>query len=456
MFKSLDLKRLEQRFMVPEAEAALVLNKLGQIMAPVSYSERQFNQTIYVNDDELSVPWGISLKARRYITKPDGTIIIGPSDLFNCELKWEETAGGAGRIKTKFSLTLPDFCLLAAKQLTDIIGQQVSLRPHILIQYRRCHFIPRDNAEMRVTADQEMEYGFFPLGQPMVRLGQEKGLRVEIKMDKNKNSSAYKEVVDLMCQRGAVPTISKKNQAYNFHAKYLDQFGTKLHKELAGTEIESKFSVSHPRPYAFFMELKKAFLRGEFPDFFLDPYPYTKAGTSINFYWTRLEKGKMVEGIKLLYRGQQFRIVTKAQTQILPDEFGLSCVMKRHEEKGERFDLSFENLKNVLAQYTEKFGQLTPQGHLLRSRLALWPENKKSGRVYHLNLDRCVKDDEVFYQLELEYVGRRPEVKQTNVDPERKIIKELCGLSWSVYLFANRQAQVLLPSQTTKLEWLTT
>ena len=433
------------------------MRRLSKLLTPISFSEKPFNQTLYLNNDELSVPWNISFKARRYVAEPADTLIIDTKEQFSCEMKKRESEGGPGREKIKIRSTLSDFCRWAALQLSEI-AKDFPLRPYILTQYRRRHFVSPENKGIRVTVDTEMAYGFLPEDQPFIWLSREKGLRVEIKTDsETTNIALCANVIELLQKHGALPVISKKDQVYNFHAKYLDQFSSKLQKELVNTEIEAKFLIEHPRPHILFLGLKNAFRQGEFPDFFLDPYPFTQIKASVNFYWTRFKNGKATEGVKLLHKGLMFRAITKTETRILEDSHGLKCLMARQEEKGKRLEYSRENLEQVLAQYAEKFGALALQGYLFRHRLSFWPENRKSGRFYHLTVDRCTKDGKILYQLEIEYVGRKLD-QPFDANPQEEILKDLDNLSWAVYQFSNKNASfshpVLLPSQLTKLEWL--
>lgn len=452
--ENIDFKRIEQRFMVPQNEADKVLRRLKDLFSPVFYSNKSITQTIYFDNEELCVPWGTSIKARRYIKPTDQAETFNPTEKFFCEIKTEKKAGHSGREKIKFLSTLPDFGRWATEKLSDILNSQ-KIHPYLLIQYHRQHFILPQQNEMRVTADIAMAYGFFQKNH-LVWLGHETGLRIEIKISpRMEEEPAYLLLLNLLQQHGAVMTISKKEQAHNFLGRYQDQFGDKLQKELFQTELEAKFTVESPAAYNFFLKLKKAFSEKKIAGFYIDPYPYTKASASVNFYWTRLEKGEALDGVKLLYRGGEFRIVTKAQTRIIKDHYGLNCLMIRREEKGERFKHSRENLQRVLAEHTEKFGALTPRGCLLRSRLAIWPENLKTGRIYHLSLDRCAQNGRVFYQLEIEYVGKKATYDPTPTDPLNEIISELAALSHEVCCFTENEETKLRPSQLTKLEWLT-
>lgn len=458
--KTIDLTRLERRFIVPKEEAASLLKCLNKASKSLSH-DKEIVQTIYLNDDNLSASWKMSLKARRYLKRPDiEAIDINPSELFKCELK-KERAGNPVKTKTKVYSTLPNFCFWATTRLSDVLGS-TSLRPHVLSQYRRRHFLPlptNNNLEMRVTADTEMAYGFFPKDRPFVWTGKENGLRVEIKTNPElTDSAAYKEIVILLQQHGAIPVISKKGQAYNLHAKYLNQqFGSKIQKELLDTEAEAKFLINHPQPTALFFEIRKALQNREIPGFSLDSYPHTHSSDSINFYWdTGREK---TNGLKLLYKGLFFRAVTKAKTRILKDAYGLNCLMVRQEKKGERTEYSRENLDRVLTEHAEKFGPIKPLGHLSRARLSIWADNINNGRIFHLTIDRCTKEGgKVLYQLEIEYAGRKAVYPQSEITPEKDIMKNLCDLSWSIYQFANKKAApshpFLTPNQLTKLEWL--
>lgn len=310
--KTIEFKRLERRFIVPKEAMAPVLKELDRTLKRLFY-DKEIVQTVYLNNDDLPASWTCSLKARRYLKNPaetTETVDIDPEELFKCELK-KDGAKDQAKIKTKNYLTIPGFCSWAAARLKSA-SDPAPLRPHILSQYRRFHFTLKGNSEMRVTADMETGYGFFPQDRPFVWIGKEDGLRVEIKTTPEMiNGTACKKIINLLQQHGALPVISKKGQAYNLHARYLNrQFGSKMQKELINTEAEAKFLIDHPQPSVFFLEIKKALQSGKIPGFCFGSYPYVHSGNSINFYWNAAEE-KAANELKLLFKGLFFRAVTK-------------------------------------------------------------------------------------------------------------------------------------------------
>lgn len=451
---TIDLSRVEQRFLVPFGEEGRLAADIAMILQFTTYSDRPFSQTVYINDDELSVPWGVSLKARRYIGQPQQRIRLHPRTLFSCEIKTEESEGSQRRLKQKKVMRLKDFCQWASTELAFVLAGAI-LRPHIVTQYYRRHYVSQDE-DLRLTLDTEMQYGFFPANRPFIWTGNEDGGRVEIKIDQDAMASQeYQLVMDILSQHGAITVISKKEQGYNFHGHYLDiNFGCRPQKELRGVEIEAKFEVCHPQPQRLFDDLKRAFLVGSFAGYMLEDYPFTQATASINHYWSRMIGNQIVDGVKFLYRAGHFGIVTKEKTIVIEDPHHLNCILRRSENKSEVYRQTKENVERILASHQGSFGDLRYCGFVYRQRHAFWPENVSNGRIYHLSLDRCICSGRILYQMELEYVGRRPGDWQVSSSAEEEIVAELSELAWVIYQYINRESQILVPSQLTKFEWL--
>lgn len=447
----IDLRRTEQRFFISQSESELLLTELLKLLDEVSFSDRPYSQTVYIGDDEFLVPWGISLKARRYLPCQLEKVTFEPTTTFNCEIKAEESAGSQGRIKEKRSLTISDFInwIKISLKITEAI------RPHVLTQYHRRHFT-RPSMNLRLTFDTEIRYGYFlPEGQ-FIWTGDENGSRIEIKVDEQAfGSQVYGQILAILEHHGAMPVISKKEQAYNFQGAYLDGFSCKPQKEITGVEIEAKFEVNQSHYQKLLADLKNGFLAGVFPGLYIaDDYPYTQATTSINHYWSKAISGQPSDGVKLLFRVGNFSVVTKADTIVIPDPHQLGCILKRTEKKSQVYPHTNQALREIIEYYTNLFGPLEYCGFVYRQRRAFWPETIKEGRIYHLSIDRCITPRGLLYQLELEYVGRRPGDWQVSSSTEEKIIAELGELAWAIYNWVNRGGDVLMPSRLTKFEWL--
>ena len=255
----IELRRTEERFIVPSEAVTGLLDQIQTVLSPVVYSEKPFVQTVYIGDDEYSVPWGVSLKARRYLRGFQGAVLLEPEAIFNCEIKREESAGSSGRIKEKRSLTLDEFMQWVRDEFPKLYG--VAIRSHLLTQYYRYHFAGGDEA-LRLTFDWNIRYGFFTDCQSLRWLGGERGARVEMKTDQQSaDSPIYQQVVGILESHGAFPVISKKEQGYNLVGAYLDTFGGGPQKELVGMEIEAKFEVAESDYQVFLADLKAAFAR---------------------------------------------------------------------------------------------------------------------------------------------------------------------------------------------------
>lgn len=454
----IDLVRTEQRFFVPKDSQAELLKKMSRILAEKKFSENPYAQTIYLGEDEFAYSWGTSLKARRYLPEAESNIQINPATPFNCEIKREETEGSLVRWKVKKILTLSQFIDWIKVKIPE--AEKWGVRPYVLSQYHRRHFVNSEET-LRLTADTEIKYGYF-LSHEMsffasfLWTGEEDGLRIEIKASEEVfKSSLYRQLLEVLRQAGALPVISKKEQAYNFHGNFIDTTkGCKPKKEIADSEIEAKFIVL-ANHYRFFLnDLKAAFSSGAFTGIGIaSDYPYSQATTSMNQYWGRRLNGKLVDGVKLLFRPGNFSVVIKEQTEFLPNQYGLGCVLKRREIKGDVIPHVEETMTETLERYEEIFGPLELCGMVYRQRQAFWPETEKTGRIYHISLDRCISEGKILYQLEIEYVGRRPGDWQPATELE--IVNEITNLAWEVYLWANQRKQVLVPTMLTKFEWLT-
>jgi hypothetical protein len=99
-------------------------------------------------------------------------------------------------------------------------------------------------------------------------------------------------------------------------------------------------------------------------------------------------------------------------------------------------------------------GRLDYIGYLHRSRRAFWPENRKTGRIFHISLDKCQSfEGKVMWQLEVEYTGRYVDHLE-NISPDEAktaIRQEVADLAQETQAFCG---DCLIPSTLTKFDWL--
>lgn len=84
---NIDTKRFERRLVLPKGQLRSFIRDLRKILKPVSFSKNNYSQTIYLNTEDLRVPWGISIRARRYVKRPDKNITIDYLNDYICEFK---------------------------------------------------------------------------------------------------------------------------------------------------------------------------------------------------------------------------------------------------------------------------------------------------------------------------------------------------------------------------------
>ena len=412
--------RTEERYIVHLDEN--FLDRISPYVERKIFSDNEYVQTIYFNNEEHVVPFEFSIKARRYLPNPPKSPVMDDS-IFFLDLK-----RGSNKDKQKIRLKA------TLEEATKIINERYSfseipLRPYVLIEYLRQHYIPKNTRKIRITYDTNIKYFFFPKDQKeAVEIGRENDYaRVEIK--KEKPDKYFDNLIrEILQETNAVPVISKKFTAYNLIGLYhVRTSGKPFHKELKGYEIEAKLEVDTEE---IFQRIKQ-FFKDRNSEFRLPQhFPYTFESASINKYY-RNSKGLF----KAMFRGNEAEIVRKGNPEIIRDPFGLNCILKRKEKKGDVVPVNSRLIRSA---------QL--QGELYRMRKAFWVENPQTRRFYHISLDCCLGLPGTLYQLEVEYTGRyKPEVGR-----EEEIVEDIAKLTKTLI----ERFPELKPSQLTKQDWL--
>ena len=87
------------------------VTEISKVLQEATFSENKVVETIYFNDDGYSVPWGYSLKARRFLPDFDPVVTLDPSRIYRVEVKGED--GLNRRTKMQGEMQLKDvLCLL--------------------------------------------------------------------------------------------------------------------------------------------------------------------------------------------------------------------------------------------------------------------------------------------------------------------------------------------------------
>ncbi|MBI3190948.1 hypothetical protein HYZ41_04575 [archaeon] len=358
------------------------LSRISPHFKEKEFSRNEFTQTIYFNNEEQTVPFGVSLKARRYIYSPD------PSIDENFEYFFDEKIGsGNKKTKKRTKIRFGDISSYV-NQNYNFLG--VPLRPYFMVVYHRNHYVPADENGIRLTLDIDMDYFFLPGNKKnvldAVYIGHENTYsRLEVK-EKNRTQSSehIKHIVDEM---NLIPIISKKCKAYYFVDKYnKSMFGKPFVNELPEYEIESKLAAESEET---FHKVKDLFRNG-YKGFVLSRhYPYTVESSSIHRYY---EHGGSV--FKVLFKGNSASVKEKTNRIILIDPLNVDCIFSVNERK---VDMTPEELQNVLAGHME--------GEIYKAKKCFYLTNEDTGRFYHVSFDRCSTEKDALCQMEVEYTG---------------------------------------------------
>jgi len=413
--------RTETRIILQDHET--FLNRLEPYFRRIRFSDKECVHTLYFDNDSHTVPFDLSLKARRYI---DG---IKEHPVLDNDNYFVEIKGGKREQKHKRRYEL------SLSQAKGVINEQFSglgeLRPYVSTQYRRQHYVPKDSVGIRITVDTDVCYYFFPEGSSNgFLIGNENYPRLEIK-ESNPNPEINEFLQEVLKEFPAFPLISKKFSAFNFlssHLKIESRKKKSFNKDLCGYEIESKLIVESEDVFRYMRDMfEKGIMQFQIPAYF----PFTTESASINRYYMR--NGDV---FKAMLKGNRAKIITKSCDRILSDPENLGCLIKRNEEKGKYAYL-----------WSGLFDNADLIGELRRKRKAFWVDNVETDRFYHITVDLCESQEKDMYQMEVEYTGT---YKDPPVTDENEIIRDITDIT---KIIINKNANVQ-PSITTKAEWL--
>lgn len=448
---NVDLLRVERRFFII---LPFLKSFLGRIMK--DFRQKIFSQevvqTIYLGNDEQTIPWDTSVKARRYLSSfydPRETISL--SDIFLLDIKRQKYEDWQVREKqSRVEMSLKEIISTSSDLL------QIPLKPYVMVEYHRQHFFPRKDIPLRITVDSGMRFFFFSL-EGITFIGEEARIaRVECKFAEGyENNESVLCVNDALQELNAQPIVSKKEAAHNLVRAHLTlKWAHPLIKELPGWEIEAKLTLQSRQPANLFAGMKNWCRDGKMPVIIESHFPFTFLPSSLNHYWGRYTDKGLEEGIKVLFRGDEFNTVQKGDMQIISPSL---AVVKRSEIKGRATRYNPEAFQKMLRGFEKEMGKLDFMGYLHRSRRVFWPANPISGRVYHISLDRClVSGKPPLFQLEVEYSGihhNMPVPKWTA--GEREIIDDTANITQSILRLAEEEDMHLCPNALSKFDWLT-
>ncbi len=374
-------------FSMPEREEirfALVqhehfLETIGGRFVSKQYSDKPYTQTIYFNNDDHDVPFGVSLKVRRYVQDPLCSLLSLTDKDYFLEVK---KSSGSKRTKTRDVMTLEE----AERFLNHQDSSMQNLRPYMAVVYHRRHFVPTDNTGVRVTLDDDIKYFYF-LGSDAIQTGSEdEYARLEIKETDSCEASVFAN--DTAVAFGAVPVISKKCKGFYFATNFLTRrFGRPFYDELEDYEIEAKLDANGEES---FRRAKRLF-RSSSDNFLLaQHFPYTCETHGIQRYYAKDDKT-----FRASFVGAGIKITGKWGETVIKDPFNLGCILKRRETKG-----------SVIPADSHVLASAEFIGCIDRSRKAFYVTNQATGRFYHISVDDTSGSSSHISQLEIEYVGK--------------------------------------------------
>lgn len=446
----LDLLRHEQRFFLWPPAAEGFSAELRRGWREVQFSDRPHVLTIYLESDEHDVPFGTSVKLRRFLPQPADALSRGDDGTFQFEIKG--TRGETERTKTTRRATSLPEAIAEARAALNI----PTLRAYLAVGYERRHFVPRDGTPLRVTLDRDIRFWYFVPGDEYATpLGTEEISRFEVKLPiaGGGHFPAWEALRGVLAAHGALPINSKRTEGFARIGQYLTaRFGRGVTRDLIGQEIEAKLLVLCDDPPLLFRFLKEC-LRNGGPIRLAGYFPYTIDAETVNQYWAEERDGKLADGLKVLLRGDHFGSVEKSDTDAIDSSAG---IVKRREVKSPIQPYHPEAYRAVVDEWMTRASSPRFLGYLTRWRRAIWPEEAASGRIYHISLDRChaSRRPEPLWQLEIEYVGRRADVSGGG-DPEQVVVEEIHDLAHRLLERANRKGRSwLVPTTLTKFQWL--
>ena len=408
--------RTESRYGM--ADCGEFIEALAGRFRPISFSDKNFVQTIYFNNDDHEVPFGTSLKLRRYVSDPTQPVLSG--DGYFLEIK-----RGRDKQKDKVRIGLD---IEGARQYVNVMspGMAEPLRPYMAVVYNRQHFVPSDGSQARLTVDGGMRYFFFrdDGAEPM---GEEAAVsRVELKESSQNNASMF--VKDMLSGFGAVPIVSKKCKGHYFVNEYhVGYKGKKFHRELPETEVEAKLGATGEMS---FRQIKELFRTGHLSFVLLEHFPFTVESGSIQRYYRH--NGRV---FKVSYKEGGATRVEKGIKVVLDDPLHLGCVVRRTEKKD--IAVPFDS-PIITSEYRE----------LYKMKKAFYVRNMVTNRFYHLSVDCCTGLGDPLYQMEIEYTGTFGEIIRAG-NAQDDVVKDIATIAAAAMSIDS----ALKPTQLTKEEW---
>ena len=404
------------------------LPQIREILAEIRTAKHKtfptdHNHTIYFNNSEHEVPFGVSVRGRRYSSHEfDGNLSHDGEWIFDVKRDF---------IYPPFRLTKKESQALTLKEImqkvsTDAIcGNASQLFPYCADSYRRKHFQVGNDEDFLITVDDNIKYYFFEQPLQAIPIGEEGSVRMEIKVPLSRmGSKEFNTIQRILNEKGAEPTISRQDMLYNLITAHICSKANAYHNR-SDTEIEAKLSLTGDDQSVFQM-IKDDFMHGLLPGFSIpDTFSYTLEGGGLQRYITGLE-GK---SLRLSIRGGSKSVTSKGISKVEDDNFGLRCIVKRSEIE-EQFNDSLLSLPSMM---------------LYKKRKEFVVRNNTTGTSYCISMDRCTSGYKELYQIEVEGLLLAP-----SNDEEKKLVNDIACLA-KILIWRYPE---LKPTALSKFEWL--
>lgn len=457
MFHKFQFSIEHQNFLVSLDCLTNFVNELSHFMTPVQDSNSRVVQTIYLGDEDKSLPWGVSIQLSRVLDRFSSEILLTEKDLFCTKIEAFDDIDP--HVTFCETLSLADALKLANGPIS--LSEKYSLRPYIVAEYKMDKFVSTpENLQAVIYTD--IRYGFLDKSQKTIWIGQDNFARIEFTFSRmllKANNYHLNLIETLLNHYYAIPVVSIREQAYSYAARYIDQLielNHEFYNELPHCEIESKFMFHHDNPAGILFALKE-YLKDNDTFFLPSHYPFTQETASIDHYWLQNNKeGGISVGLKIISMGQLLKPVLKSKAR--SEKFDELFIIKRDESKEPCFSYSPTNLMNYLKS-ANVYNKMQYVGCLKHLRRAFWPQNKISGRVFHISMDVVyTSSHRSMWQLEIEYSGRNKQHSTKLIDEftVNQIYNELELLRKEVIFFYSQNGVYLEPTSMTKFDWLLT
>lgn len=421
--------RQEERYLMKGPWLAEFVRTLEKISKQEKFPT-EYNQTLYFNNVEHEVPFGVSIKCRKYSSLPWGdSVELSPEETWILEIKSDVVGGGSIlRHKERKNMSLKEASEVVNSNRVDYFQISDPITPYISDNYHRAHYLVKGNSGIRVTVDSDIEYYFFQNGVRGSRISKENYSRVEIKIPKDSPKSPEGQMIAQKIQElNAEPIISKKDMAYNALSRFLKNKNRSYIVGPSDTEIEAKLSLDGSRQNVFH-RIKKDFLEGLFEGFFVpQDYPYTLESGRLHKYVVA-DDGYLRIGVS----GEDKTVTVKENLQLAENSYGLRCVTKRIELKDPpKFDIT--DVSRL------------PSETVYRKRKYFIVKKKDMARDYCVMIDRTTYGGNEMYQMEIEGLLLSP-----SVSDEKEVVEDIAFLTSKML----KRYDALSQTTVTKLDWL--